>query len=72
MTYNCAGCREFMQPEDRVVGVEHAQGTPTQQDPTASHWGGKRSLVHEREWRGDTATAREYRRGTLAELTRAR
>lgn len=72
MAYRCSVCRNFLEPDDRVVGIEHRQPAPSQQDPTASLWGGKRSLVHEGEWRGDSATSREYRRGTLAELTGAR
>jgi hypothetical protein len=69
MAYRCGNCGQWLQPDDRVVGVEYRQATPTQQDPSGSVWGGKRSLFHEAEWTGDTPTAREHRRGTVAELT---
>lgn len=69
MAYRCAGCGQFLESDDRVVGVEHRQSVTSQQDPTGSVWGGTRSLVHEAEWTGDTATSREHTRGTVAELT---
>lgn len=69
MAYQCASCGRLLNSNDRVIGVEYRLATPTQEDSAGSFWGGKRSLVHETEWTGDTSTAREHRRGTVAELT---